>query len=389
MTPPRRLLPEGSSAVSCTIRLVSLPTVDQLAAAHDPRPAERRELTIVELVDAEGRSGFGECSALTRPGYTHEWARGAFDLLKATQGRPRGGAPMAMAGVEMARLDLGLRVAGLALSQHLHTVFSNGASGTAASSPPGSVPAGVVLPLATIDDTVAAAIAWAEQGVRRLKLKIEPGRVTEPVTAVHDACPGVELHVDANGSCMASDLNELAALAESGVTAIEQPFAPGDRKSSARLASSTSALVLADEAAIDRATIIELVDEAAATGVVIKPGRLGGLDPAIAVHDWCHANGVGVAAGGMLESGLGRYALAALASLPGFTITGDLSPARRWLADDPFADIEMVDGAISVPTTAGVAPPPDRELLDRFTLDRATFNWNDSDWIDSDGNDRE
>jgi O-succinylbenzoate synthase len=109
----------------------------------------------------------------------------------------------------------------------------------------------------------------------------------------------------------------------------------------------------------------------AVSGVSIKPSRLGGLLPARDLHDGCVEMGLPATAGGMLETGLGRHALAALASLPGFTLTGDLSPAGRWLAADPWPDLEMGAGQIRVPTTPGVAPSPDPELIDRYTAKRS------------------
>ena len=77
--------------------------------------------------------------------------------------------------------------------------------------------------------------------------------------------------------------------------------------------------------------------------------------------------------GGMLESGLGRHVLAALAPLPAFTLTGDLSPASRWLEDDPFQDISMRNGMIPAPTQPGIAGEPVANLLDRYTVRDTTI----------------
>jgi O-succinylbenzoate synthase len=57
----------------------------------------------------------------------------------------------------------------------------------------------------------------------------------------------------------------------------------------------------------------------------IKPGRVGGMHEARLIHDYCLERGVPVWMGGMLESGIGRAANVALASLPGFTLPGDIS----------------------------------------------------------------
>ena len=75
----------------------------------------------------------------------------------------------------------------------------------------------------------------------------------------------------------------------------------------------------------------------------------------------------------MLESGLGRHALAAFAGQDAITVTGDLSPASRWLAVDPWPDLAMNEGRIAVPTAAGIAPSPNLDLLDQVTVQIATL----------------
>ena len=62
-------------------------------------------------------------------------------------------------------------------------------------------------------------------------------------------------------------------------------------------------------------------------------------------HDLCVDRGVPVWCGGMLETGLGRAANVALASLPGFTLPGDLSASRRWFAEDLTEPFELVHGS--------------------------------------------
>jgi L-alanine-DL-glutamate epimerase-like enolase superfamily enzyme len=74
----------------------------------------------------------------------------------------------------------------------------------------------------------------------------------------------------------------------------------------------------------------------------------------------------------MLESALGRHALAAFAANDGVEITGDVSPSRRWLATDPWPDLKMSDGMIAVPTSPGVAPLPDQDRIEDLTIYRWT-----------------
>ena len=66
----------------------------------------------------------------------------------------------------------------------------------------------------------------------------------------------------------------------------------------------------------------------------IKVSRLGGLLEARKVHDHCIARGVPVWCGGMHEFGIGRAANLAIASLPGFTLPGDISGSDKYYRQD-------------------------------------------------------
>lgn len=71
--------------------------------------------------------------------------------------------------------------------------------------------------------------------------------------------------------------------------------------------------------------------ELASCGVInIKVGRVGGIGEAKKIHDYCHSKGIPVWAGGMMEFGISRAHNIALASLPGFTIPGDISGSDRY-----------------------------------------------------------
>ena len=349
-----------------TVRLLSLPTRRTLAAAHDSQPEPNRLLSIVELESPDGDRGWGECSALNRVGYSTESAATAFDVLStAPQLSVREGGqdligrfPMAMAALEMAELDLRLKQRGVSLADYLGVQRS-------------LVPAGAVLPLASMDESMRESSQLAERGFQRIKLKIVPSNRSDIlprdlVRAVRSCAPNAKIHVDANGSFDATSFPELAGLAEEGVSVIEQPFAPSQVGLAVDLAA-TGAIVSADESASDLTAIQELVKVGACSAVVVKPARLGGLFAAFELLAWCEENEVAASAGGMLESGLGRHALAVVAANDACTLTGDLSPARHWLLRDPWPDIEMVEGSVRVPSSPGVAPEPDLELVEEFT----------------------
>jgi O-succinylbenzoate synthase len=70
----------------------------------------------------------------------------------------------------------------------------------------------------------------------------------------------------------------------------------------------------------------------------------------------------------MLETGIGRAANLALASLPGFTLPGDTSASRRYFNEDITPPFEMApDGTMGVPDGPGLGAEPIPERLEACT----------------------
>jgi O-succinylbenzoate synthase len=105
--------------------------------------------------------------------------------------------------------------------------------------------------------------------------------------------------------------------------------------------------------------------------VNIKPGRVGGFQASLAIHDFCAANGIPVWCGGMLESGIGRAHNVALASLPNFTKPGDVSPSARYWAKDIVSPEWTMDatGRVRVPRDRpGLGVDVDVDRVDDLTV---------------------
>lgn len=103
----------------------------------------------------------------------------------------------------------------------------------------------------------------------------------------------------------------------------------------------------------------------------VKAGRVGGYLEAVRIHDLCRDAGVPVWCGGMLETGIGRAANAALAALPGFTLPGDVSAASRFYERDIVTEPAVLeDGHVRVPTGPGLGIEIDAEVLERATVAR-------------------
>src|SRR6185295_19044157 len=132
----------------------------------------------------------------------------------------------------------------------------------------------------------------------------------------------------------------------------------------AQLQKSMHTPICLDESIKSPQTAADALELGASRIINIKPGRMGGLTPSVAVHDLCVARGVPVWHGGMLESGIGRAHNLHLSTLPGFTLPGDVAASRRYIVPDliePSIEVSA-DGMIEVPPGPGigVTPVPDR-----------------------------
>ena len=133
------------------------------------------------------------------------------------------------------------------------------------------------------------------------------------------------LQVDANSAYRRADVVHLAQLDQFSLLLIEQPLDEDDLVGHAQLARRIATPVCLDESIVSAQSAATAISLGACSVVNIKAGRVGGYLEARAVHDVCASRNVPVWCGGMLETGLGRAANLALASLPGFTLPGDIS----------------------------------------------------------------
>ena len=227
-----------------------------------------------------------------------------------------------------------------------------------------------------IQRDVHALIAKASEslaaGYQKVKIKIGPGRDVDWIRAVRTAV-GDDAHLmaDANNAYTLADVDRLAALDDLGLMMIEQPLAHDDLVRHAELQRRLRTPICLDESitSLDRAQ--DMVTLGAGRIINIKPGRVGGFSQAIAIHDYCESVGVPVWCGGMLESGIGRAYNVALASLPGFTLPGDLSPsARYWVQDIVTPEWSMdKEGMVNVPLSKpGIGVEVDRARIEQLTV---------------------
>jgi O-succinylbenzoate synthase len=98
----------------------------------------------------------------------------------------------------------------------------------------------------------------------------------------------------------------------------------------------------------------------------LKPARVGGFTESLEIYKVCVENGVPLWIGGLLETGVGRAANLAFASLPGVTLPSDISATDRYYQQDitepPFVLGE--DSTLGVPAGPGIGVEVRMERLE-------------------------
>ncbi len=352
---------------------VELPLVETFRSAIGSRRSRRALL--VRWHAGDGSFGLGECSCRHDPYFSHEYLEAAAALI-TDHLAPRLSPEMSYGELrrETERIR-GWPFAKGAVLDAVHDLFRRrGEPGPLEIWRPegaASVPAGISLGLVSDPATLVERLgAAAAEGYRRVKLKIGPGFDFAALSAARAALPDVALGLDANGSFGENEIDQIARLAELAPAFVEQPFPPERLDLARALKRRAPALnVCLDETV----TGTGLLDAAHALGAIdelnLKPGRVGGELEAIAVAERAAELGIPVWVGGMFETGIGRAANLRLAARLPDAAAHDLSPSRRYFAEDLVEDPPDMDGRGLVPAPG---PPPRLadERLERFLVER-------------------
>ena len=340
-----------------------------------------RRICLLELTSADGVVEWSECVAGEEPNYSYETIDTAWlairdwvaprilgkDLADPREVYPlletdfRGHA-MAKAAVEMGIWAVVARTADLSLAQLLGGARKE-------------IEVGISIGIQDDPQKLLGKVRSSlEQGYRKIKMKIEPGKDIEFVRFVRNSIgPNPHLMVDANNAYDEKDFGTLRKLDEFELMMIEQPLACEDLVRHARLQKTLKTPLCLDESITSVERAQDMIDLGSGRIINIKPGRVGGFTSSIAIHDLCQKNGIPVWCGGMLESGVGRAHNVALASLQNFTLPGDLSPSDRYWERDiiqpPWTMSQ--DGKMKVPTTEpGIGVTVDIDRVESLSVRR-------------------
>ena len=271
--------------------------------------------------------------------------------LIASLGATTGIDKMVVAAIEMAVLDLELRCADRSLASWLNVDV-------------GGVPFGIVvgIPSDHSEDAVLdRAARGVEAGASRIRLKVARGFSASPARLVINALD-VPVQVDANGAFgldQRGDLDpELAALDAVGAVCIEQPVAGRDLTVMAAVKERLETALCLDETVRGVQQVRDIIRYRAADVLCLKPGRMGGMRPALGALELARDAGLRCFIGGMFETGLGRASLGVLSQHPAASLVSDVSAPATYLTEDP-CELEPPDGRLQpLWSGAGVGPHP-------------------------------
>jgi len=340
---------------------------------------DERRILLLELHDAGGVSEWAECVAGETPNYSPETIDTAWfairewlapRLLGKSVGEPESvheilernisGHNMAKAALEMGSYGLIARKRETSLSSLIGGQRERVATG---------ISIGIQKDPEALVERAKRALA---DGYRKIKLKIQPGADVEYVGAVRKALPeNTDLMADANSAYRLEDADHLVKLDAFGLIMIEQPLNRDDLVRHAQLQRRLKTPICLDESITDVARCEDMIALKSGRIVNIKPGRVGGFTIARRIHDVCAQNAIPVWCGGMLESGIGRAYNVSLASLPNFTLPGDLSPSARYWDRDIVTPEWTMDsqGMVAVPRDKpGIGVTVDRGRIDDLTV---------------------
>jgi len=342
---------------------------------------EYDEEHIIVCAESEGILGWGESVAEGTPFYSYETVHTAWHILQdflipsilgkdissvdeaiGLYSKVRGHM-MAKAGLEAALWDVFAKSQGISLSKLLGGTRDKIDSGVSIG----------------IQDSIPVLIKKAEgylaEGYKRIKIKIAPGSDLQLVKALRKEFPGLLLQVDANSAYTLDDAAIFQEMDNYNLSLIEQPLGYEDIFDHSKLQRLIKTPICLDESIHSLDDTQAAIELGSCRIINIKPGRVGGFTESKRIHDYCASMKIPVWHGGMLESGIGRSGNVALASLPNFTLPGDISGSKKYYIHD-IVEPEFVinsDGTMDVPVKPGIGVEVNMKMLDKVTVRKQSY----------------
>ena len=228
----------------------------------------------------------------------------------------------------------------------------------------------------SIDEFLAAVGRAFEAGFARVKLKFRPGWDVQMVDFIRKEFPTETFHVDVEGGLGLEHMEMLCRLDDFDLAMIEQPLPPDDLVGHAMVQETVRTPICLDEAVTTLPQAEMALELKSCRYMNLKPGRVGGLTPAMEIHDSCEQNSVGCYVGAVPQRAVGVRIALALAAKANCTYPADFFPSDQLLEQDlaePLLPVrDETDGKMRVALwpEPGLGVEPEAELLEKFCIDR-------------------
>ncbi|MBI1931936.1 MAG: o-succinylbenzoate synthase [Ignavibacteriales bacterium] len=342
---------------------------------------EYDEEHIIVKVNSEGISGYGESVAEGTPFYSYETVTTAWHILKdflipeilqkdlknvneaILLWEKVRGHRMAKAGIEAALWDLFAK----SQNQSLSKILGGNKN---------KIDVGVSIGIQSDPSILIKKVqGYLEEGYKRIKIKIAPNEDLQYIKALRIEFPNLLLQVDANSAYKIEHLSLFKEMDKFNLLLIEQPLSYDDIYEHSKLQSELNTPICLDESIHSLADTKAAIELNSCKIINIKPGRVGGFTESKLIHDYCMNKNIPVWHGGMLESGIGRAGNVALASLPNFTLPGDISASKRYYKEDIVEPEFFInkDGTMDVPSKPGIGVEVNQKMLEKVTVKKEKF----------------
>ena len=353
------------------LHLISLPLVHPFQTSFG---IETKRPCVLVAVHGGGLTGWAECTAGDGPWYSYETVETAWHVLRdflvpsllgrdvstpadvTTQFKRVRGHPMAKTALENAVWDLLAKAEGKPLCEMLGGVRERVEVGVSIGIQP------------TLEGLLARVDKFVAEGYNRIKVKIKPGWEMTPLTALRERHPDLRIMADANSAFRLEDAALFREMDKLDLLMIEQPLGYDDIADHAKLQAQINTPICLDESIHSPDHARWAIELNACRIINMKVARVGGLSNALAIHEMCQEAGIALWCGGMLETGVGRALNFHLATLPNFTLPGDLSATSRYYHEDiaePTFTLNAEDSTITVPMGVGIGVEVQRERVEK------------------------
>lgn len=344
---------------------------------------QEREFFVIEIVDENGLSGFGESVAFASPWYSEETVKTnehmMTDILIPLLIKDPIAHPQEVS--ERFRSIRRNNMAKSALEGAVWDLFSKRSNQTLANALGGEkkqIEVGISIGIqSSVKELLEIISNHVDEGYKRIKIKIKPGWDYDVLKEIRQHFPDLDMMADANSAYTLKDIELLKRLDELDLMMIEQPLAHDDIIDHAKLQAQLSTPICLDESIHSLEDARKAIELGSCKIINIKIGRVGGLTESLKIHNYCLEKGIPVWCGGMLESGIGRAHNIALTSLSQFVLPGDTASSNRyWEKDIIEPEVTVKNGMITIPDSPGIGYEINREVLELYRVEIKTVTKN-------------